>query len=202
MAVPELLTLDIKGTTIAMNFAEQIWLSIVDKILLGGLVALVGYYGTRAIEAYKAKQLLRTELTKQRVLKIEDVWKRLLDIQALADSFRTSLVPYWISRAIGKPEDQLRESRELWLKLVIGKQETVDEIKAKFDEMVHSIERDSFWLGRDLTKKATAQLASVRSAFETLVSGDTIELRKDGTIGFTTTITKHVVDVDYILDNV
>jgi len=33
-----------------MNFAEQIWLSIVDKVLLGGVVALVGFYGTRAIE--------------------------------------------------------------------------------------------------------------------------------------------------------
>lgn len=152
--------------------------------------------------AYKAKQLLRTELTKQRVLRIEDVWKRLLDIQALAASFRASLVPNWISPAIGQPDDQLRESRELWRKLVINKKDTVDGINAKFDEMVLCIERESFWLGRNLTEKATAQLASVRNAFEISVSGDAIEIRKDGTIGFTTTITKHVVDVDYILNNV
>ena len=186
-----------------MSFTEQIWLSVVDKVLLGGIVALVGFFGTRAIEAYKAKQLLRTELTKQRVSKIEEVWKRLLDIEDSTNAFHSNLGKEWFGPAIGQPDAaRLQESRELWRKLVINKKDAVDEINAKFDEMVLSIQRDSFWLGRNLTGKATAQLTSIRSAFESSLTGDTIKAGDSGTFAITTTITKHIVDVDYILDNV
>ena len=43
----------------AMTFGQQNGLSIVDKVLLSGLVALVGYYGAGEIETYKANQVLR-----------------------------------------------------------------------------------------------------------------------------------------------
>ena len=174
-----------------MSFTEQILLSFVDKALLGGIVALGGFCATRAIEAYRAKQMLRTELTKQRVLKIEDVWKRMLEIEALCDSFRKSIGKQWIRPAIGQPEGtRLQESRESWRTLVISKKDAVDEINAKFDEMVLSIQRDSFWLGRNLTEKATAQLTSIRSAFEIALTGDTIEAGEAGTFVLATAITK------------
>ena len=104
-----------------MSFSEQIWLSFVDKALLGGIVALGGYYGTRAIEAYKAKQLLRTELTKQRVLKIEEVWKVMLDIEVLIGPLQKGLVRTWVVPALGQPDGaRLQEARESWRKLVSG----------------------------------------------------------------------------------
>ena len=186
-----------------MSFTEQILLSFVDKALLGGIVALGGFYATRAIEAYRAKQILRTELTKQRVLKIEDVWKRMLEIEALCDSFRKSIAKTWIQPAIGQPEEtRLQESRESWRKLVISKKDAVDEINVKFDGMALSIQRDSFWLGRNLTEKATAQLASIRSAFKIALTGDTIKAGEAGAFVLETTITKHGIDVDYIMANV
>ena len=184
-----------------MSFYEQILLSFVDKALLGGIIALVGFYATRAIEAYKAKQILRTELTKQRVLKIEDVWKRMLEIEAQCDSFRKSIK--WIAPAIGQPEEaRLQESRESWRNNVISKKDVIEEIKAKFDEMVFSIQRESFWLGRNLTEKATAQLASIRNSFEISLTGDTIKAGEGGAFVLATTITKHIIDVDYIMANV
>jgi hypothetical protein len=85
-----------------MSFSEQILLSFIDKALLGGVLAVGGFYATRAIEAYRAKQILRTELTKQRVLRIEDVWKRMLEIEALCDSFRKSI--RWPQPSTGQPE--------------------------------------------------------------------------------------------------
>jgi hypothetical protein len=186
-----------------MTFTEQIWLSIVDKVLLGGIVALAGFYGTRAIEAYKAKQLLRTELTKQRVLKIEDVWKRMLDIETVTNSFRTSIVINWHAPAIGqRDESRLKEACESWRTLVTSKKGVVDEINAKFDDMALSIQRDSFWLGRNLTEKAMAQLTSIRKAFDGLLIGDTIKAGDSGAFTISTSITKHVIDVDYILNNV
>ena len=185
-----------------MSFAEQIWLSVVDKALLGGIVALGGFYGARAIEAYKAKQLLRTELTKQRVLKIEEVWKRMFDIESQFNSLRTSLANNWIQPAIGQTDGaRLQEARESWRKLVISRKDAVDEINAKFDDMVLSIQRDSFWLGRNLTEKAREQLTSIRSAFEDSLAGDTIKAGNAGAFVLTTTITKHLVDVDYIMAN-
>src|SRR5664279_4627994 len=97
--------LDNNEGVVEMSLTDQIWLSVVDKSLLGGIVALGGFYGTRAIEAYKAKQVLRTELTKQRVSKIEDVWRRIFDIEAQFNSFRTSLTDKWIIPAIGQTDE-------------------------------------------------------------------------------------------------
>jgi hypothetical protein len=85
---------------------------------------------------------------------------------------------------------------------VVSKKDVVEEINAKFDEMVLSIQRDSFWLGRKLTEKAKAQLTSIRSAFESTLTGDTIKSGEAGKFVLETTITKHLVDVDYIMDNV
>jgi hypothetical protein len=187
-----------------MSFAEQIWLSIVDKALLGGIVALVGFFATRTIEAYKAKQLLRTELTKLRVMKIEEVWKRMFEVETLTNSFRKDVAKSWyVPTAIGQPvEVRLQLLRELWCKLVTSKRDEVDVINAKFDEMILSIQRDSFWLGRNLTQKATEQLTSIRSGFDISLTGDTIKADQTGAFALTTTFTKHQVDVDYVLNNV
>jgi hypothetical protein len=186
-----------------MSFTEQILLSFVDKALLGGIVALGGFYATRAIEAYRAKQILRTELTKQRVLRIEEAWKRMIDLEALCDGFRKSIAKAWIQPAIGPAEEtRLQECRESWRKLVLSKKDAVDEIHAKFDEMALSIQRDSFWLGRNLTEKATAQLTSIQTAFKIALAGDTIKAGEAGKFTLTTTITKHNIDVDYIMTNV
>jgi len=186
-----------------MSISDQIWLSIVDKALLGGIVAMGGYYGTRAIEAFKAKQLLRTELTKQRVLKIEEVWKMMIEIDALIGPLQKGLVKSWIVPAFGQPDEaRLQEARESWRKVVSSEKVAVDEISAKFNDMFLSIHRNSFWLGRDLTTKAEEQLTSIRSGFTSLLDGDTIKIIDDNNFSVTMTATRHNVDVDYIMANV
>ena len=186
-----------------MSFAEQVWLSIVDKVLLGGVVALIGYQATRAIEAYKAKQALRTELTKQRVVKIEGVWKSMIDTASLISPLQKRLVKNWIVPATGQSdEERLKLAREAWCTVVSSENELVDNISEKLEEILLSIERDSFWLGRALTEKAKEQLTSIQSGFNKLLNGDTIKIKEAGNFSVSMTATKHVIDVDYIMANV
>ncbi|MDQ3022214.1 MAG: hypothetical protein M3R36_16825 [Bacteroidota bacterium] len=59
-----------------MNF-EQLILMLIDKVAIGVLILVVGFLGQRMLEAYKGRQALWTEISKERVKHIAGEWKEM-----------------------------------------------------------------------------------------------------------------------------
>jgi hypothetical protein len=60
-----------------MSFNQQVILILVDKLIIGLLLAITAYLASRALESYKKRQALAGEIAKQRVQKIAEVWEHL-----------------------------------------------------------------------------------------------------------------------------
>jgi hypothetical protein len=60
-----------------MSFNEQVILILIDKLLIGLLLAVTAYLASRALESYKKRQALAGGIAKQRVQKIAEVWEHL-----------------------------------------------------------------------------------------------------------------------------
>jgi hypothetical protein len=62
-----------------ITFEQQLWITILDKLLIALLIALAGFVLARALERFKAREARRTEYSKLRVIKIGEVWEALGD---------------------------------------------------------------------------------------------------------------------------
>src|SRR5207244_13106543 len=60
-----------------MSFKQQVILMLVDKLIIGLLLAMTAYLASRALESYKKRQALAGEIAKKRVQKIAEVWEHL-----------------------------------------------------------------------------------------------------------------------------
>src|SRR6266478_1989725 len=56
-----------------LDFRHQLVLTIVDKALIGGLIAVVGFWLNRYLEAFKSRKELENELRKVRDQKRLDI---------------------------------------------------------------------------------------------------------------------------------
>lgn len=75
---------------VAISFSEQLLLTVIDKALIGGLLAIAGFFFSRALEKFKGTQLLELEafrgaqlidmagFTQEQNRKIEEFKSRLL----------------------------------------------------------------------------------------------------------------------------
>ena len=183
-----------------LSFSQQLSLAVVDKALLGGLVAFVGFVGTRAIEGYKSKQVLRTELTRQRVTRIEQVWKELHAIEQEIGEVHTKLTKgFTYDRSGHEDTDKLEFVKGRWLAHVRSEHTAVSPVADHLAQMKRTVELESFWLGQIVADKARAQLASIDHGFAQLLLGSTLKFAPDGSIQTTMSLTKQHIDIDYIL---
>jgi hypothetical protein len=64
-----------------MSFNENLSLLIIDKGIIGLLILLAGFVLNKAIEKYKSKKLIETEIKKKSLEKLEDVCNALVDYE-------------------------------------------------------------------------------------------------------------------------
>ncbi len=60
------------------TFSDKLWLSIIDKALIGVILLCVGYYVNRTLEAFKSKRAIENELIKMKHTKLVDYMDRQL----------------------------------------------------------------------------------------------------------------------------
>lgn len=63
------------------TFMLQIWLSVIDKLLLGGVAGVLGFLAAKRLEAYRARQTLRAEIARKRVEVLADIWKQIAEYE-------------------------------------------------------------------------------------------------------------------------
>lgn len=75
------------------RFKREIFKIILDKLLIGVLLVVVGVFANYIVEKYKFEEGFRTELNKTRVARIGEVWVNLYIYEAsvdnVVDQFRT-----------------------------------------------------------------------------------------------------------------
>jgi len=64
---------------------------LVDKLVIGLLLAMTAYLASRALESYKKRQALAGEIAKQRVQKMAEVWEHLSEWDFLIEELLRQL---------------------------------------------------------------------------------------------------------------
>ena len=127
----------------SMTFEQQLIITIVDKAIIGALVAVAVFVLSRNLERFKSTQALSNEYTKQRLVKVADLWEVLYAWEAETVDFSRL-----VHRAIGFGQGEA--SQDLQLDRYAGRL-TVLQDRAR--EIKLAIERTQFWLGEDLRKR-------------------------------------------------
>jgi hypothetical protein len=59
------------------DFRQKLVLSVVDKLVLGGLIVLAGFVLNLVLENHRADQAMKTEIARLRVEKVAEIWQAL-----------------------------------------------------------------------------------------------------------------------------
>lgn len=126
-----------------MTFQEELILTILDKAIIGGLIAVAAFLFSRSLERFKSVQALSTEYAKQRLSKIAELWGMVHAWEA--DVIRLSWV---FRRAIGhkRPEATVAEATE-------SSSGSFAELTRHEKAVKSEIQRNQFWLGEDLLER-------------------------------------------------
>lgn len=60
-----------------LSFNEQLLMMLVDKLAIGGIILIIVFFGQRMLEAYKGRQALWIEISKERVKHIAHEWREM-----------------------------------------------------------------------------------------------------------------------------
>lgn len=92
-----------------MSFKEQLVITIIDKLIIGIIIAIVAYWASRLLETYKARQALWTEIAKERVKHIANDWNEMNKWDALVGNMLHKITELIIEQ-IQSPERFYREN--------------------------------------------------------------------------------------------
>jgi hypothetical protein len=147
------------------EFTQSLWLAVVDKLLLGGILAGAGFAFSRALERYKSREALRGAIARERAQQIATAWGRVSDVEArVLDA---------LVRANGVVIRDLKAQKGRNVVFAGGEHETVDLPQETVDELLtvanhvrtakDSVQRDRFWLGDHVTGSLLNHLSHLES---------------------------------------
>jgi hypothetical protein len=125
-----------------MNFNQHLIVTIVDKLAIGFLILFAGLIFNKVLEKYKSRQAFETEIAKQRVAKIGEVWALLYEWESLVKG---------LIRRVAEMQLEFGNNRELLeerLETEIQPSMVNSENKSKNIQLL--VEQNRFWLGEEL----------------------------------------------------
>ena len=60
-----------------MDFEQSIWLAVIDKIILGLFLLVIGFFVNRFLEEYKSELTLRNEMAKTRMEHVSKIFSKI-----------------------------------------------------------------------------------------------------------------------------
>lgn len=176
-----------------MTFEQQIWITLLDKFLLAGILAAAGVAANRYLEKYKARQALLLEFAKQRVTRIAQMWEYFDEYESEAFSsamdfffdVQAELAKVVPGAQLPRAPQSLEEgvalltrfpvatlSQEAVERLVQRGQERSDPLLKKYREARQVIGRNRFWLGNDLYKAFATYALRLGEMFAIVLTND------------------------------
>jgi hypothetical protein len=135
-----------------MTFHEQLWITVVDKAVIGTFVVLTGYLLGRALERFKSESALASEFAKQGIAKIAELWESLYGWE---DEVR------YHGLVVGKQIALAANQEEFSLSIEPAVPRTIELIDKRAKEVKKIIECSRFWLDDDLYDRFTRQYGIV-----------------------------------------
>lgn len=126
------------------EFARQILPSVIDKVLLGGIVVVFGYWLNRRIERFRSGLARHTEYAREQTRRLDELYTLMLDVERAANYYAGQAGTHieWAKSnrvgggpALGDPEPEVHGYE-------------------KFQELSHSLKRLAAnyrpWIGDEL----------------------------------------------------
>jgi hypothetical protein len=123
---------------------------LVDKLLFGLLLAAFGLWISKLLERYKATLAFASEVNRQRLPKIAEVWEKLMRCNII---LTLEVVPQLNLKLEGKAYEA-------------DMSKTGPKLFKALDELEDIILRNQFWLGRELENDVNSYVQLVRSGFQ------------------------------------
>ena len=128
------------------GFGREIAKIVIDRLLIGVVLVVLGFLANRTIEKFKSEQTFVEELNKLRVQKIAEVWEKVYVFEATAE-------PMFKAREM--TSDQIEEFMQGPLsekKMKVYRQKDADAV-APFEhakqEALDLANRNRLWIGED-----------------------------------------------------
>jgi hypothetical protein len=88
-----------------LTYAQQIWLSILDKLLLGGVVGVGGFTASWVLEHHRSRQTLRAEIARKTIEALSEVWTSLSLLEEASARYDDELLRSFLDelRTAGHP---------------------------------------------------------------------------------------------------
>jgi hypothetical protein len=122
---------------------QQILVTVIDKLALGGIVGFAGFLANRMLERYKTSQALREEAAKERIKKLAPIWEELSKI-------RSELTIVFL-KAMGPVKSSIDQEEIL----------RPDDLIKKIATAHKNIAFNRFWLGERLWIKHDAYMSNL-----------------------------------------
>jgi hypothetical protein len=126
-------------------FTQDLILTIVDKLIIGGLILLGGYVLNRALERYKAKDAFTREIARKRVDEMGEVWSALYEYDFLIGDMEDVIGRVKLMQG-GRLEQDLGYSQEALEK---KGQLLASESEKRKGEILRELEKSRYWVGEE-----------------------------------------------------
>ena len=158
---------------IDLTFWDEAKLLILDNVALGGVAAVVAFFGQKRLEQYKARQALLVEHSKARVTHIGRVLRGIANLiaegHALMDRY------FRIAKEEGERVDKLSEAVRSRIDSQL--REDFDALLQRCKRIKRLISVNSPWLGKSLGVELTLRVGKVEDWLEAMRRHDMEKLR-------------------------
>lgn len=174
-----------------MNFREQILVTIVDKLLIGALIAGLGLFFSMKLEHYKNIENISAEFAKERVRKIGEVETAMneyefyvakvvptalneideMSIKKTGKPYSTTMQDFTESIKHPNSSKKHKKQPEAFLEHVLSKgrknsSEISNIVRVKYVFATETIEHNRFWLGDELYHEYKSYLKNIAQYYE------------------------------------
>lgn len=124
---------------------DNIILTIIDKLIIGLFIVIIGMFANKYIERFKSKQALYSELAKEKIKKIGECWQLAYEFEALIKGM--------VRKAAEIQVLYIESKEEMNRKLIEEVGPAEERSKKLSNEFQMYVEKNRFWLGRELSDK-------------------------------------------------
>jgi hypothetical protein len=151
------------------SFKQDLIKILVDKVLIGIFLVIIGIFSTSFIEKLKSERSFSAELDKIRAEKIGEVWEKVYLYEAASKLIREKLILELLDAGARNLEKTKHPSADLnGIKDIKQEVKEMDEKEMRKDppyfkenvELMNTLNKNRFWLGEDMFSDIEHYLAA------------------------------------------
>jgi hypothetical protein len=123
-----------------MDLEKELIVLLVDKLLIGIIIILIGFWLNRRMEFFKSSQATRSEISKLRINKLSELWDDISNVEtAIVDVCkRLSDASFDYLRSLPRGEKVLGKYGEAFVEVYPGFENEVSEIIDRLNQFPNS----------------------------------------------------------------